>query len=305
MMKPILRLLEAAAAAMVAMAAFTSHAVAAADATPPHIKVTWLGGPTLVIEFNGLKILTDPTLGEGETAFTMANPNEMFDLSKGPRVTAHARLTPLPGVALKEISLLVLSHIHEDHFDQAAQARLGRALPIIAPVADADKLKAMGFKNVDAVPWEATRTFSAGPGRVAVTAVPARHSENQAMDKLLGVGNGYWFKFSQGSWQKTVYWSGDTFGTTDVVSSVKRLGRPDVMIPHVGGVGTTGALGQVSMNAAQVAAFAAAVSARKVLPIHHSTYSLYLEPISSLAGISLGQRYGLDLISEGTTVQYD
>lgn len=51
-------------------------------AAPPHVKVTWLGGPTVVMEFNGLKVLTDPMLGEGASAFTMGDPNEMFDLQK-------------------------------------------------------------------------------------------------------------------------------------------------------------------------------------------------------------------------------
>ncbi|MBI3524895.1 MAG: MBL fold metallo-hydrolase [Betaproteobacteria bacterium] len=284
----------------------TSAAHAAKDTftAPPHIDVTWLGGPTLVMAFNGLKILTDPMLGEGAAAFTMGNPNEMFDLSKGPTVFAYPRLTPFPGAALEGINLVVLSHTHEDHFDQAAQAKLDRSMPIIVPAVDSDKLKVMGFKKVDGVQWETTRTFKAGAGQVAITAVPARHTENPSMEKFLGVGNGYWIKFSQGDWQKTFYWTGDSFPTADVIESVKRLGKPDVMIPHVGGVGTTGPLGLVSMGADQVLIFAAALSPGKVLPIHHSTYPLYLEPISRLAEKSLGKPYGLDLISVGTTVRY-
>ena len=305
MKKLMFRNFLVAALAGMTLAVCATHAAAAAGVAPPHVKVTWLGGPTVVMEFNGLKILTDPMLGEGASAFTMGDPNEMFDLNKGPRTTSFRRLTLFPGVALKEIDLVVFSHVHEDHFDQVAQARIDRAIRVILPPADFDKLKGMGFNKADSLPWGASRMFDAGAGHVTITAVPARHSENPAMDKILGVGNGYWFKFSQGEWQRTVYWTGDSFPTIDVINAVKRLGRPDVMIPHLGGVGTTGALGQVSMGARQVLAFASAVSPRKVLPIHHSTYSLYLEPISVLAGESIGKPFGLDLISEGTTVQYD
>lgn len=198
----------------------------------------------------------------------------------------------------------MLSHAHEDHLDQVAQAELDRATPVIVPVADADKLSGLGFKKTDGLAWGATRTFPAGAGHITITAVPARHSENPALDKILGAGNGYWFKFSQGDWHRTIYWTGDTFPTLDVVGAVKRLGRPDLMIPHVGGVGSNGALGQVSMGARQVMAFANAVSPKKLLPVHHSTYPLYLEPISVLVGESFGKPFGLDLISEGTSVQY-
>ncbi|NQV21045.1 MAG: hypothetical protein HQ511_06480 [Rhodospirillales bacterium] len=59
------------------------------------------------------------------------------------------------------------------------------------------------------------------------------------------------------------------------------------------------------MTADNVVALADEISPRKLLPIHHSTYALYLEPISELAAKSKGESYGLDLISEGTTVIYN
>ncbi|WP_260009939.1 hypothetical protein [Leisingera aquaemixtae] len=63
----------------------------------------WLGGAMLEIEAAGLRILTDPCLGEGAEAFVMGDPNEMFDLSKGPNVKPHARLTPFPGLGARTV----------------------------------------------------------------------------------------------------------------------------------------------------------------------------------------------------------
>ena len=210
-----------AAAIAVSMSVPTAQAATPQDAAPPHIQVTWIGGPTTIMEFNGLKILTDPTLGEGVEAFIMGDPNEMFDLKKGPAIKAFRRLTRFPGIDLKSIDLVVLSHAHEDHFDQTAQAQLDRVVPMIVPVADAGKIKALGFNDVNGLKWGATRRFNAGRGQVTITAINAHHTENQQREKLLGVGNGYWLEFSQGDWRRTIYWTGDSFPTADVIKAPK------------------------------------------------------------------------------------
>ena len=90
-----------------------------------------------------------------------------------------------------------------------------------------------------------------------------------------------------------------------MIQQVIKLGQPDVLIPHLGRVGTTGPLGKISMGASDVIDMSSILLPKKVLPIHHSTYSLYLEPISQLVIDSQGKSYGLDLISEGSTVVYD
>ncbi|MBI3451470.1 MAG: MBL fold metallo-hydrolase [Rhodospirillales bacterium] len=291
------------------VAAFLAVAAPVAGASGgsprPRIEITWLGGATMAIRFNALTILTDPTFGDGAEAFMMGDPNEMFDLKVGPTIKAHRRLTPFPGIALGTVDLVLLSHAHEDHFDQKAQADLNPALPMILPIADVDQVKAKGFKNLDGVKWGETRKIDARPGQVTITAIPAHHSRNPQMEKYVGVGNGYWIEFSNGAWKRTVYWTGDAFPTADVVKTIRNLGKPDIMVAHLGGVGTTGPLGQVSMGAEDVVALAAEIQPRKVLPIHHSTYTLFLEPIGELAVKSIGKPYGLDLISEGTTALYD
>lgn len=281
-----------------------SSGFAAQDLDEPRVEVTWLGGASLAFQFNGLKILTDPVFGEGAQAFTMGDPNEMFDLEKGPNIRTFERLTALPDVEPESFDVVVLSHTHEDHFDQTAQSLLPENVPMIAPPADVAKVRGMGFQRVGSLAWGESRTFKAGVGEVVITAVNAHHSTNAGMGAVLGVGNGYWLAFKQGGWRRTVYWTGDTFPTEDVVATVRALGAPDVMIPHVGAVGVTGPLGQITMGAEDVVKFAKAVSAKKVLPVHHSTYPLYLEPISRLAGYSAGQAFALDLVSAGTTLQY-
>jgi N-acyl-phosphatidylethanolamine-hydrolysing phospholipase D len=264
----------------------------------PHFSVTWLGGPTLLIAFRDVTILTDPTLGD---AFTMGDPNDPVDPQK---LRAHPRLTPLARIDPKAVDLLLLSHVHPDHFDQQAAAWLDRALPVILPVADTDALEAQGFTHLDGFQWGETRELRAGAGLVRITAVLARHSRNPEVARAMGAGNGYWIELREGTWKRTIYWTGDSMPTEDVLNAVEPFGNPDLLVPHVGGVGGSGPFGQISMRAADVLALAAAVRPKYVLPIHHSTYAFYREPISELARDGVKKPFRLDLVAAGSTVVY-
>jgi len=54
-----------------------------------------------------------------------------------------------------------------------------------------------------------------------ITAMVAHHSRNPAMAKALGIGNGYWIEFSERAWKRTMYWTGDTMPTDDVVMAAR------------------------------------------------------------------------------------
>jgi len=251
------------------------------------------------IEFDGLSLLTDPTLGD---SFVMGDPNDPVDF-RTERI--HHRATPRPRIDLDDVDLVVLSHIHEDHLDQAALARLDRRRPVVAPVADVPALRRKGFADVRGLDWGDSETQAGAPGEVRLTAVVARHSRDPATSKLLGRGNGYWFEFSRGDWRRTLYWTGDTMPTPDVVLAVRALGRPDILVPHVGGVGPGGPFGPISMAAGDVVELADALRPRYLLPIHHSTYAFYRQPIDALAAAARGKPYRLDLVAAGATVAYD
>jgi N-acyl-phosphatidylethanolamine-hydrolysing phospholipase D len=282
-----------------------SQASGAKKISSPAISIKWLGGPTMLINFNNFQILTDPMFGEGENAFLMGDPNEMFDLAKGPNVKHHKRLSHFSSISLEHIDLVLLSHAHEDHFDQEAEQRLSKSTPILLPPADLQTVRSKGFNTLKVLAWGKSASYNAGDAIVKITAVNAHHSANNNIDTLLGVGNGYWIEFKHKSWRRTIYWTGDTLPTEDVIKQIKKLGRPDVLVPHLGRVGTTGPLGLISMGADEVTEMASELLPKKILPIHHSTYSHYLEPISQLIKKNQGVSYGIDLISEGSTVVYE
>ncbi|MCZ4282956.1 MBL fold metallo-hydrolase [Kiloniella laminariae] len=280
-----------------------SNSARAAKPASPGLEICWLGGATMLICFDGLTLLSDPAFGEGHNAFRMGDPNEMFDLARGPNIKDHLRKTQFPGIDLAWIDHLLISHLHEDHFDQKAEAVLDRGLPVIAPVADTPALKEKGFSSVRSLAWGESVVLPSENGEIVVTGIPAEHSENQEIAAILGQGNGYWFEFRSGEWRKSLYWTGDSFATETVKTALNPLGSPDILVPHLGAVGTTGPLGQISMGAENLRKMIDLLKPGKILPIHHSSYELYLEPIWKVAE-ACNDLQGLDLVSEGTWVKY-
>ncbi len=272
---------------------------------PRQVELEWLGGATLAIRFDGRTYLTDPALGEGERAFRMGDPNEKFDLSKGPNIKYWRRRQDLPEFDIETVDRVVLSHIHEDHFDQQAVAQLPKASAMIAPPHDKKMLDGFGFAAVRYMRWGAEFVDRTEHGQVRIVALPAEHSKDHHVAELLGEGNGYWFEFTIGDWTKTVYWTGDTFPTKRVLEAVQKLGKPDILVPHVGSVGVHGTLGQISMNADDVIELVNSVSPERVLPIHHSTFDLYIEAIAQLAFKFEDQTTALDLVDPGARILYD
>ncbi|MDO6425741.1 MBL fold metallo-hydrolase [Thalassotalea sp. 1_MG-2023] len=273
-------------------------------AQAPELEVRWLGGPSMELHFDGLTILTDPMLGEGDQAFLMADPNEMFDLTVGPNVRYHKRITQLPNVDLTQTDLVLLSHAHEDHFDQQAHKQLQKDILMVLPTDDQEKIGKLGFTNLDAMAPGDKREYKTRHGKVTITAVPADHTLNKDLESILGHGLGFYIVFQQGSWQRSLYWTGDSMPSERVINFVQSLGPIDILVPNMGKVGTSGPLGQISMAAKDVLTLVKALSITKVLPIHHSTYELYLEPISVLVELMQKNATGLDLISEGSTAVY-
>ncbi|OOE38493.1 hypothetical protein BZG06_16235 [Salinivibrio kushneri] len=268
------------------------------------VDIQWLGGPTMLIKFGPIQILTDPMLGEGEKAFRMADPNEVFDLKTGPRVKDHKRLTPLPALDTSEVDVIAISHSHEDHFDQVARQNLPKDITSVIPSSDLNLLQSLGFKNIKALTWPEKWQYQEGIYQITITAIPAFHTENHELTAILGDGNGYLFEFRHDDWQKVLYWMGDTFLTPALQDKVQAYGQIDILVPHLGRVGTSGPLGQISMGAKEVIDAVNILAPTHVLPIHHSTYELYLEPVSELVKQAERSKVALDVLAAGGTISY-
>jgi L-ascorbate metabolism protein UlaG (beta-lactamase superfamily) len=61
-----------------------------------------------------------------------------------------------------------------------------------------------------------------------------------------------------------------------------RYGRIDLLMPHMGGVGGDGERGLRTMNAEEALELVKRVDPKRVMPIHHTTFAHYREPIEAL-----------------------
>lgn len=257
------------------------------SASARQLQLSWLGGPTLRLSFGPISIITDPVAG---ASFRMFDPNS------GQDEVVHQRLGTAIDPATIDADYVLLSHDHPDHLDEEAIGRLRAAAHFLVPAGQADALRGRGVANIDALAWDATHVIERGGYQVRITAVPAQHSESSEVAAALGRVNGYWIEFTAEGYERSLYWTGDSF----YVEGLSRWPRsPDIFVPHLGAVGGDGPFGQVSMNAQQAVKFAEKVAPKMVLPIHHSTFSLYREPISNFVEAAWEQPWQLYLLREG------
>lgn len=273
-------------ALLAALLSFSTPALA----TEP-VRAAWAGGPTLLIRFGPISILTDPVLGEGPEAFRIFDPNTATPDA------AQARLSPLPALAFDRADLVLVSHDHEDHLDRTAVARLGSRIPFVVPAAQESRIRARGVARISALGPGSSHRLSRNGYTVTITAVAGRHSERPELLGVLGEVNGYWLEFRHRRYRRTIYWTGDSFPPADGLPN--GLAAPDLFVPHLGGVGAGGRFGHVSMGAEHALRFARIVRPRSILPIHHSTFSLYREPIAVFLAAADGAGIRVERIGEG------
>ncbi|HEX7610679.1 MAG TPA: MBL fold metallo-hydrolase, partial [Solirubrobacteraceae bacterium] len=113
-----------------AMSGFLARTPALASPQPAVPSITWVGHATVLIELDGVRILTDPVLGA--------------------RVGPLARIAPPASTTAAEaIDAVLLSHLHADHADVRSLRRLGSETRVIAPPGAAAWLASRGFTNVE------------------------------------------------------------------------------------------------------------------------------------------------------------
>jgi L-ascorbate metabolism protein UlaG (beta-lactamase superfamily) len=126
------------------------------------LRITYIGGPTALLEYAGLRFLTDPTFDPAGTDYPT------------PAYTLHKTQTPaLSGEQVGAVHAVLLSHDHHfDNLDHAGRAVAGAARAVYTTQAGAERL---GGGAIGMAHWE--KRVLPGPSghSVAVTATPARH----------------------------------------------------------------------------------------------------------------------------------
>jgi L-ascorbate metabolism protein UlaG (beta-lactamase superfamily) len=199
--------------------------------------VTRVAHATVLLDFDGVRVLTDPWLSERPGY----HPGE-------PRAFAVAGDLPaLDGI--------VVSHGHYDHFDLKALAGYpDKTIPMIVKRGLGKRAAAGGWRNVTEVdPWE-----QATIGPVTVTAAPARHKVPEVTYVLQADG-------------RTVFFGADTLRIRELGGVRDRFGDIDLALLPINGLTIRPLLNkQVVMTATEAAELTAALRPRFAVPIHYA-----------------------------------
>lgn len=223
----------------------------------------FVGNATVLMRCGGFTVLTDPTF---------VHRHEKVPLGYGLSTT---RLTdPAIDIAdLPPLDLVLLSHFHGDHFDQAAEEGLDKDIPIVTTRQAAAQLAERGFENTWPLEtWESLEVVR-GEETLRITACPGRHGPGVTDLVLPDVMGSVLELPAGGGAVRRVYVSGDTLLYDDLEEIPRRFPDLDVGLFHLGGTTVLGIM--VTMDAEQGAEAVRLVDPRVALPIHYDDYDVF------------------------------
>jgi len=236
------------------------------EAPPVPDSVQFIGTATVLIRYAGLTVLTDPNfLHRGQFAY----------LGKG---LVSRRLTE-PALAVTELpdlDLIVLSHLHGDHFDRVAKAGLDRSVPILTTVPAASRLNRWGFRALPLRTWQEVSVRRSG-SVLRVTALPARHAKGIARVALPTV-MGSLLDFGGEAPPLRMYLTGDTLLHDELRQIRARYDDIDVAVLHLGGTRILGML--VTMDGEQGVQMLRLVQPQAAIPVHYDDYGVFKSPLA-------------------------
>ncbi|WP_460839051.1 MBL fold metallo-hydrolase [Noviherbaspirillum agri] len=232
--------------------------------------VQFIGNATVLIRYAGFTILTDPNF---------LHKGEHVHLGYGLKAQ---RLTN-PAIELEQlppIDLIVLSHMHGDHFDQLVQEKLDRNIPIVTTPEAAKALEEMGFRQRHALnTWDAL-LVKKGDATLRISAMPARHGPPVASTPLPEtMGSMLEFSASQGKPDYRMYISGDTLVYEDINDIPRRYPEIDLALLHLGGTRILGVM-KVTMDGKDGVQMLQIIAPEHAIPIHFNDYDVFKSPLS-------------------------
>lgn len=220
-----------------------------------HLTVAWLGHATVLINFYGTWLLTDPVL-RSRVGVRVAG------------VTIGPRRLVRPAINLRELPRLdgvLVSHSHMDHCDLATLRRLPRSAHAVVQKGNRDLVRR--FSRVDDPAWgESVEVAGA-----RVEAIEVNHwGARRLTDRHRGYGG-----FLVEKRGRALVFGGDT-AYTNAFSGLKHRAQIDLaMLP----IGAYDPWVYAHANPEQSWAMMREMGANYILPMHHSTFRLSREPI--------------------------
>jgi len=226
------------------------------------ITLAWLGHATVLINFYGVRVLTDPAL------FPRIGIDAWITTLGPLRLTACA-LSPS---ALPHIDLVLVSHAHFDHLDTASLAAIpGRPAALMAS-GTSDLLPRRRYSSARELRWGESVRVNTAHGDIEVRAIEVKHWGARLRNDTYRGYNGYVLR-REG---RALLFGGDT-AHTPLFTSYRRYGLYEAAIMPIGAYDP---YIRNHCTPEQSVAMADAARARLFVPIHHKSFQLSHEPFS-------------------------
>jgi L-ascorbate metabolism protein UlaG (beta-lactamase superfamily) len=225
------------------------------------LTLTLIGGPTLVLEWRGFRILTDPTFDNAGSVY-----------EHGPVILRKSADPATTLRAVEPIHAVLLSHDqHEDNLDRAGRALLPTVGRVITTPSGAVRLggNALGLPT-----WATTDLGTRDGTLVKVEATPARHGP-VGIEPISGDVTGFLVTLgSDGGHARRIYVSGDTVWFEGVAEVARRFPDIGVAILHLGAAKLTARSdAHLTMNTADAVEAAHAFESAIIVPVHYQGWA--------------------------------
>jgi N-acyl-phosphatidylethanolamine-hydrolysing phospholipase D len=227
----------------------------------PRPTVTWIGHSTLLVQLDGLNVLTDPQWSERSSPLSWAGPR---------------RLAP-PGIAfeaLPPIHVVVISHDHYDHLDLPTVRRLAAAHDplFLVPLGLKAWLAERGVVNVRELDWWGSHV----QGPVRFVCVPAQHWSQRALGEM---NPRLWASWAAIGPTRRLYVSGDTGYFAGFREAGERLGPFDLVALPIGAYLPSDMMRWNHTTPEEAVQAFEDLRGRVLLGVHWGTFDLSDEPL--------------------------
>lgn len=228
---------------------------------PADLQVTWIGHSTMLVQYQGLNILTDPVFSERASPLAFVGP----------------RRYTKPAIAIADlppIDIVVISHNHYDHLDLSSISALGNDVHWMVPLDNGALLEEAGVSNYTELDWWGQHVEK----DVRLTLTPSQHwSARGLFDRYAMLWGAWAMEFGDGT---NIWFGGDTgYNNIQFRETGDRLGPFDLALIPIGAYEPRQFMKHSHINPEEAVRIHQDIDSQFSIGVHWGTFVLTTEPV--------------------------